>query len=181
MQKPPVLHLSDNKGIFQLYSDTSYTLSIQNGKLSITAHASKRMPEVGKIYSITELKLCGLAINIAVFTQLLKTVDFDAIVHHLVLANMSQSKAGPVTNKIKRFLEILNSYSLNLFYMKRKDMMLSDFPSRQKHDKSNPYEVIPISFDMQEVPHIIYYNIHKNAEEKYLIQTRSQRLVIQSC
>ena len=36
-----------------------------------------------KKYSITELELCGLAITIASFTNLLKRVDFDAIVDHL--------------------------------------------------------------------------------------------------
>ena len=36
-------------------------------------------------YSITELELCGLAINIASFSHLLKRVDFDAIVDHLSL------------------------------------------------------------------------------------------------
>ena len=46
--------------------------------------------------------------------------------------------------KIKRLLEILRSYSFNLYYIKRKEMTLSDFLSRQKHDDSNPHEIIPI-------------------------------------
>ena len=41
-----------------------------------------RMPEAAKNYSITELEICGLAMNIATFSHLLKKVDFDAVVDH---------------------------------------------------------------------------------------------------
>ena len=73
-------------GRFHLYSDTSKFASgsvlykIQNGKPKLIAYASKRLPVAAKIYSITELELCGLARNIASFSHLLKGVDFDAIV-----------------------------------------------------------------------------------------------------
>ena len=71
---------------FHLYSvsskfATDSTLyQIQNGKPKLIAYASKRPPEAAKSYSITELKLCSLAINIASFSHLLKRVYFDAIV-----------------------------------------------------------------------------------------------------
>ena len=45
-------------------------------------------------------------------------------------------------------LELISSYSFNLYYMKDKYMILSDFLSRQMHDTSNPLEIIPISFNM---------------------------------
>ena len=38
-------------------------------------------------------------------------------------------------------------------------MILGDFLSRQKHGESDPHEIIPISFSMQEVLHANYYNI----------------------
>ena len=44
--------------------------------------------------------------------------------------------------------------------------------SRQKHDKCNPHEIIPISFHMQGVLHERYYNIE--TLERYLIWMRSQ-------
>ena len=53
-------------------------------------------------------------------------------------------------------------------------MILSDFLSRQKHDNSNPHEIIPISFNMQNISHSEYYNIGKGREGKYLVQTRLQ-------
>ena len=51
-------------------------------------------------------------------------------------------------------------------------MILSDFLSRQKHDDSNLHEIIPISFNMQNIEHNKYYNIRNL--EKYLEQTWSQ-------
>ena len=73
LQRPPLLHLPDRHGRFQLYSDTSKFATgsalyqIQNGQPRLIAYASKRMPEAAKNYSITELEMCGLAINITIF------------------------------------------------------------------------------------------------------------------
>ena len=53
-------------------------------------------------------------------------------------------------------------------------MILSDILSRQKHDDSDPHEITPVSFNMQEVLHAHYYNIHEHEQKMYLIQTRSQ-------
>ena len=64
---------------------------------------------------------------------------------------------------------MISSYSFNLYYIKGKDMVLSDFLSRQNNDDSNPHEIIPISFNMHTVIHENYYNI-----ENYLVQIRSQ-------
>ena len=71
--------------------------------------------------------MCSLAINIASFAHLLNRVDFDAIVDHLSQTHIIKSKAEPATTRIKRLLEILSSYSFNLYYIKGKDMILSDF------------------------------------------------------
>ena len=57
---------------------------------------SKRLSEATKSYSIT-LELCSLAINIASFSHLLKRVDFDAIVDHLVLTYIIKSKTELAT------------------------------------------------------------------------------------
>ena len=108
LQKPPILHLPDSKGRFHLYSDTSKYATgstlyqIQNGKLKLIVYASKRLPEAAQNYSITELEMCGLAINIASFAHLLKRVDFDAIVDHLALVHILKSKTEPATTRIKR-------------------------------------------------------------------------------
>ena len=144
---------------------------IQNAKPKLTAYASKRLPEAARSYSITGLELSGLAINIASFSHLLKREDFDEIVDHLALKGIIKSKAEPATTRIKRLLELISSYSFNLYYMKGKDMILSDFLSRQKNENRNPHE-IPISFIMHNILHEKYYNTGKS--EKYLVQTWSK-------
>ena len=88
----------------------------------------------------------------------MKRVDFNATVDHLALAHIIQNTTNPTTTRRKILLEVLISYSFNLYYIKGKDMILSDYLSRQKHDDSNPNEIIPISFHMQNVLQIRYYN-----------------------
>ena len=172
--RPPVLHMPNKTGRFHLYSDTSKFATgstlyqIQNGKSKVIAYACKRLPEASRSYSITELELCGLAINIASFSHLLKRVDFDAMVDHLALMHIIKSKVEPAPTRIKRLLELISSFSLNLYYMKGKDMILSDFLSRQKNDDSDPHEIIPTSFNMCQILDNNYYS------EKYFLQTRSQ-------
>ena len=175
--KPPVLSMPDKRGRFLLYSDTSKYATgsalyqVQNGKPKLIAYMSKRMPEAARNYSITELEMCGLAINIASFAHLLKRVDFDAMVDHLAITHIMKSKMEPATNRIKRLLEVLSSYSFNLYYMKGKDMILSDFLSRQIEDDSNLHKIIPISFNIQE---ILQENYHSMVTDTYKVQMRAQ-------
>ena len=99
--------MPNKTGRFHLYSDTSKFATgsalyqIQNGKPNLNAYASKRLPETARSYSITELELCGLAINIASFSHLLRRVDFDAIVDHLALMHIIKSKMELATTRIK--------------------------------------------------------------------------------
>ena len=184
LQRPPVLHLPNRHGQFQLYSDTSKFATgsalyqIQNGQPRLIAYASKRMPEAAKNYSITELEMCRLAMNIATFSHLLKKVDFDAVVDHLAITHIMRSKAEPATTRIKRLLELLSPYSFNLYYIKGKDMVLSDFLSRQKTDDSNPHKLIPISFTLRSQVDNHFYQINSRTDkpktDEYLVQTRSQ-------
>ena len=79
---------------------------------------------------------------------------------------------APATTRIKRLLEVLSVYSFNLYYMKGKDMILSDFLSRQDVEESdNPHEIILRLFNLQTVLQDRYYSMGK---EKYMIQMRSQ-------
>ena len=175
--KPPILSMPDKRGRFLLYSDTSKFATgsalyqVQDGKPKLIAYVSKRMLEAATNYSITELEMCGLTINIAPFAHLLKRVDFDAVVDHLTVTHIMKSKMEPATNRIRRLLEILSSYSFNLYYIKGKDMILSDFLSRKIKDDSNPHEIILISFNIKEILKESYQNIVRDI---YMVQTRSQ-------
>ena len=98
-----------------MYSDAikfatgSALYQIQNRKTKLIAYVSKRLPEATRIYSITELELCGLTINIASFSQVLKRVDFDTIVDHLALMHITKSKVELTATRIKRLLELISS------------------------------------------------------------------------
>ena len=96
-------------------------------------------------------------------------MDFDAILDHLALMHIIKSKMEPVTTRIKRLLELSSSYPFDLYYMKGKDMILSDFLLQQKNDDSNPNEIIPISFDMYQVLEIKFY-LENFCTDKYLIK-----------
>ena len=136
------------------------------------------MPEVAKNYSITELEMCGLAMNITTFSHLLKKVDLDAVVDHLAITHIMKSKAEPATTRIKRLLELLSPYSFYLYYIKGKDMVLSDFLFRQKTDDSNPHKLIPISFTLGSQMDNHFYQITNEKDQlktdRYSVQTRSQ-------
>ena len=85
--------------------------------------------------------------------------------------HIMKSKMEPATNRIKRLLEILSSYFFNLYYIKGKDMVLSDFLSRQLGDDSDPHEIIPISFNIKK---ILKENDQNMVKDIYMVQTRSQ-------
>ena len=70
-----------------------------------------------------------------------------------------KSKAEPAIMRIKRLVELISSYSFNLYYMKGKDMILSDFLSRQKHNDGDSHVIIPISFNIYSILQEKYYNI----------------------
>ena len=108
----------DRHGRFQLYSDTSKFATgsalyqIENGQPRLIAYASKRMPEAAKNYSITELEMCGLAMNIATFLHLLEKVDFDAIVDHLAITHIMRSKDRTGHNQNQKIVGIIKSLFL---------------------------------------------------------------------
>ena len=121
--------------------------------------------------------MCGLAINIASFVHLLRKVDFNAVVDHLAITHIMRSKVEPAMTRIKRLLDVLSLYSFNLYYIKGRDIILSDFLLKHNVDNCNPYEIIPISFNLRTVLQDKYYNL-KGDKERYVIQTRSQMTAI---
>ena len=136
-----------------MYCDTSKTHTgsflwqIQDGKPRLLEYASKYLPEACQNYSVTELEITGLALNIHLWKHLLLRVEFDCAVDHRALTYIMKSKNLPATGRIIRLLEHLSGYCFNLYYVKGKDMILCDYLSRIAVDKGDPSEVIPISFN----------------------------------
>ena len=118
--KAPILHMPNCEDRFHLYSHLSKfakrsaLYQIQNEKPKLIAYASLKLPKAVRSYSITELELCGLVINIANVSHLLKRVDFDAIVDHLALTHIIKSRTELATSRIKRLLELI---SIHLIYI----------------------------------------------------------------
>ena len=152
LSSPPVLSLPKPEGRFVLYSDTSreHTGSslwqLQDGHYKLIGFASKTLPPACKNYSVTELEMTGLLMNIALWKHLLKHREFDAAVDHAAVVQILKSKNEPASPRIMRLLERLSTYSFNLYYVKGKDMIIADYLSRHRICDEDPNELIPISF-----------------------------------
>ena len=153
MMNPPILYLPKPGGRFILYCDSSRTHTgsslwqIQGGKPRLIGYASKSLPAPALNYSVTELEMTGMAVNIHLWRHLLHRVEFDCAVDHRAISYIMKAKTLPATTRIMRPLEILSGYAFNFYFVKGKDMKLCDFLSRIDVDNGNPGEVIPISFN----------------------------------
>ena len=153
MISPPILYLPKPGGRFILYCDSSRTHTgsslwqVQEGKPRLIGYASKSLPAPAMNYSVTELEMTGMAVNIHLWRHLLHRVEFDCAVDHRAIPYIMKAKTLPATTRILRLLEILSGHTFNLYFVKGKDMKICDFLSRIDVDRGNPGEVIPISFN----------------------------------
>ena len=152
LTNPPVLHLPKAEGRFILYSDTSVEgtgsslWQMQEGKAKLIGYASKTLPEACSSYSVTELEMTGLLVNMNLWKNLLKHREFDAAVDHVAVTQIMKAKTEPATTRIMRLLDRLSAYSFNLYYVKGRDMILADYLSRHRNKDLDSSELIPISF-----------------------------------
>ena len=173
LTNPPVLHLPKADGRFMLYSDTSKEgtdsslWQFQEGKPKLLGYASKTLPEVCTRYSVTELEMTGLLVNMNLWKNLLKHREFDATVDHVAVTQILKAKTEPATTRIMRLLDRLAAYSFNLYFVKGRDMITADYLSHHQTKDSDTSELIPISF----CPMTAY---HRCLEENaYRIGTRA--------
>ena len=109
LSSPPVLHLPRATGCFILYSDTSIEgtgsslWQIQEGKPQLIGYASKTLPEACAQYSVTELEMTGLLVNIGMWKNILKHREFDAAVDHAAVTQILKAKTEPATPRIMQF------------------------------------------------------------------------------
>ena len=127
---------------------------VQEGKLRLIGFASKTLPEACQRYSVTELEMTGLLVNMGLWKSIIRHREFDAAVDHAAVAQIMKAKAEPATTCIKCLLERLASYSFNLYYVKGKDMILADYLSRHRRCSDDPNELIPISFHLTCLVHV---------------------------
>ena len=173
----PVLHLPKGEGRFILYSDTSVEgtgsslWQMQEGKAKLIGYASKTLPEACSRYSVTELEMTGLLVNMNLWKSLLKHREFDATADHVAVTQIMKAKTEPATTRIMRLLDRLSAYSFNLYYVKGRDMILADYLSRHRNKDIDSSELIPISFCCMNVFRNLLETEH--GLEVYNISTRS--------
>ena len=147
-----MLHLPRAIGRLVLFSDTSKVgtssslWQYQDGKPRLIGYVSKTLPEACSRYSVTELEMTGLLVNMGLWKNILKHREFDAAVDHVAVTQILKAKTEPASNRIMRLLDRLSAYSFNLYYLKGKDMILADYLSRNRNDDEDPAELIPVSF-----------------------------------
>ena len=83
--------MPNNKGHFTLVSDASRIAcgaaiyQEQRGRLRLVRYNPKKSPAAAIRYSISELELCGQAVNIPSFNHILRCTDFTVITDHSAL------------------------------------------------------------------------------------------------
>ena len=172
-----MLHLPKAEGRFILYSDTSVEgtgsslWQMQEGRAKLIGYASKTLPEACSRYSVTELEMTGLLVNMNLWKNLLKHREFDAAVDHVAVTQIMKAKTEPATTRIMRLLDRLSAYSVNLYYVKGRDMISADYLSRHRNKDLDSSELIPISFCCLNVFRSLLETEH--GLEVYNISTRS--------
>ena len=154
----PILVMPNNKGHFTLVSDTSGVVcgaalyQEQRGRLRLVGYNSRKLPPAAIRYSISELELCGLAVNIYSFKHILRNTDFTVIIDHSALLYIPNAKIEPPTLRLKNLIEVLSQYSFKEKFLRGEDTTISDFLSRHLgQDLASPHETIPISFQSKEL------------------------------
>ena len=147
--------MPNTTGLYTLMSDTSIVATggvlYQNqgitGRKHIVGFNSKKLPAAAKNYSITELELFGLVINIHAFKELLFGRYFECFCDHSALTYIFQSKEKKASRRIDRLVDALHEYNFSIYYLPGQKMHIADLLSRLAgHDLDPRDNVIPISF-----------------------------------
>ena len=117
----------------------------------MVAYYSKRLPEAVANYSISELELTGVMANVAAFKHLLRNNNFHVYCDHSALVYILKAKREPPTLRLKKLIENLSEYKFDIYFLKGKEMHISDFLSRHPNNEDSPNEIIPIVFMLQEL------------------------------
>ena len=183
LTRAPILALPQRTGRFTMYSDTSKThcgsslWQNQNGKDRLIGYGSKTLPKACANYSVTELEMSGLLYNMWLWRNWLKGVDFDAAVDHSAIPHIMKSKNAPATARIAKLLTELQRWSFNLYYVKGKDMILSDYLSRCQVPDDDPRVIIPISYSKLMVDKLFKDNTSSDEhvqQQQLLVLTRGR-------
>ena len=136
-------------GRFILYCDLSRTHTgsslwqVQEGKSRLISYASESLPTPAQNYSVTELEMTGMAVNIHLWRHFLHRLESDCAVDHRAIPYIMKAKTLPATTRMMRLLEIISGYGFNLYFVKGKDMKICDLLSTIDVDRGNPEKSYP--------------------------------------
>ena len=99
---------------------------------------SKRLPQFTKNFSVTELELTGLLVNIHGFMQLLCNRYFEVLVDHKAIGYMIKSKTESSSTRLKTILLKLSECTIDLKYQKGSEMHTSDALCRLQNIADTP-------------------------------------------
>ena len=135
---------------------------------------SKRLPQSGKNFGITELELTGLLVTIHGFMQLLNNRYFEVLVDHKVIEYMIKSKTESPTTRLKTLLLKLSEYTIDLKYQKGSEMHTTDALNRFQNiaDTPDKRDVIPLNF-LHLTPNYIEHAYSHLVENLYVHKTKS--------
>ena len=153
LSNPPILRMPDMVGMFRLMSDTSIHAAgaalYQGSGFYIVGYNSKKLPSAAQNYSVTELELFGLVVNICAFRQLLTNVYFEVFCDHSAIAQILNGKKKLPTRRIQRPIEHLLPFNFSVQYLPGEKMHIADILSRLAgKDLEAPNDLIPISFNV---------------------------------
>ena len=89
----------------------------------MVGYNSKKLPPAATGYSISELELCELAVNIHSFKHILRNTDFTVTIDHSALLYILNAKREPLTLRLKKLIEVQSS----IFFQ-------GEIHERQRHD-----------------------------------------------
>ena len=136
LSKPPILRMPDMTGTFRLILDTS---TLATGTALYQYHASafyivgynsKKLPKAVQNYSVTELKLLGLVVNIYTFKQLHTNVYFEVFCDHNAIIQILNGKKKLPTRRIQQLVEHLLPFNFTVQYLPGNKMHITDILSR---------------------------------------------------
>ena len=144
----------------------------QGNEWVVIGYHSKRLPPSAKNFSVTELELTGLLVNIHSFMQLLCNRYFKVLVDHKAIEYIIKSKTESPTTRLKTLLLKLSEYTIDLKYQKGSEMHTSDALSRLQNIADTP-DVIPQNVLQHLAPNYIEHTYSHLVENFYVHKTKS--------
>ena len=135
----------------------------------------QKLPQSTKNFSVTEVELTGLLVNIHGFMQLLCNRYFEVLVNHKAIKYMIKSKTESPTTRLKTLLLKLSEYTIDLKYQKGSEMHTSDTLSRLQNiaDMPDNKDVILLNFLQHLAPNYIEHIYSHLANNFYAYNTKS--------